>query len=88
MDLFIADNFTNGTPWYVNKIFIPGVLATTTSLASATSLEFKIYADNAAKPAGRPRGGGAAPVWQTSVPPGDAKILLTTGAYATWPTSR
>ena len=49
-----------------------------TTLANATSLNFRIYADQAGKPAGYP-GGGSAPVWSLSIAPSDARILLSNG---------
>jgi len=82
---YLADDFTNAAPWTITKIVIPGDgWNGFTGLGSASSLVFSIYADAAGLPAGYP-GGGAAPTWTLSVPPGDAQVALSPGTPSGYP---
>jgi hypothetical protein len=78
---FLADDFTNGSPWTISDIFVPGSgWNGFSSLYNATALTWQIYADCAGVPCGNPWGGGSPPVWTLSLAPGNAQVTITTGA--------
>lgn len=81
---YAADDFdllADGTVTYLqsNGFVLPGGA----TLANATAIRFRIYADNDGVPAGAPRNDGtnvgAAPVWQASVVPGSPGLNIATG---------
>jgi subtilisin family serine protease len=75
----LADDFMNTEPWLIENIFVPGEMYNGgTSLANATTLHWRIYADNGGLPAGYP-GGGAAPFWSLDLPTNDPQVTLLTG---------
>jgi len=77
---FLADDFTNATPWNISKIFVPGDLWNGGStLGNATSLNFLVYANNAGIPTSYP-GSGLIPQWSISLLPGDPQISITAGS--------
>jgi len=77
---FLADDFTNGSPWTISNIFVPGNgWNGFSSLYNATALTWQIYADCAGVPCGNPSGGGSPPVWTLTLAPGNAQVTITTG---------
>jgi hypothetical protein len=79
-DIFLADDFTNTAPWTINTIYVHGnTWNVGCDLTCATNLHFMIYADSSGVPAGDPSGGGDAPLWTLSVPPGDSQVTLSAG---------
>jgi uncharacterized repeat protein (TIGR01451 family) len=80
---FLADDFVNPATWTIDTIFVPGDgWNGFTSLLSATSLTWQIYADNAGVPAGDPSGGGSPPVWTLTLAPTDAQVTVSNGSSA------
>jgi hypothetical protein len=80
-DIYISDDFTNASPWTIRSIFVPGGgWNGFTSLMNATSITWSIYADAGGVPAGYP-GGGSAPFWTITLPPGDPQITLSVGTF-------
>ncbi len=76
---YLADDFVNTETWLIKDIFVPGELYNGgTSLANATTLHWRIYADNSGLPAGYP-GSGASPFWSLDLSPNDPQISLMTG---------
>ncbi len=76
---YLADDFVNTETWLIKEIFVPGELYNGgTSLANATTLHWRIYADNGGLPAGYP-GGGSAPFWSLDLPTDDLQITLMNG---------
>ena len=79
---YAADDFVLPADGAVNYLQSNGfVLPGGTTLASATSINFRIYADNGGAPAGAPRFGtnvGDAPLWQASLPPTNAGLSIAT----------
>ena len=93
-DRYEADDFTTGTDtWSVTKIFVPGgfhdtanpphfpgLPNTNSTLLSAASLNWIIYADNSGFPAGNPVTGlGSSPVWSLSLAPSNGQVTITNG---------
>ncbi len=85
-DSYIADDFEAETYWKISKITVPGAFwaGSNPTLEDATSLNWKIYADNAGKPDGVPTGPeealGNDPVWQLSLDPADEQVALSAGS--------
>ncbi len=78
-DSFLADDFVNVEPWDVSVIFVPGNgWNGFSSLMSAESLTWAIFADNGGIPDGDPRSGGA--VWSITLPPTDPQVTITNGS--------
>ena len=78
-DSYLADDFVNADPWDVYTIFVPGNgWNGFSSLMSAESLTWAIFADNAGIPDGDPRSGGA--VWSITLPPTDPQVTITVGS--------
>ena len=78
--IYFADDFTAAGLWTIDHIFVPGNgWNGFTTLANATALNWKIYADDGGLPAGDPSGAGAPPVWSLSLPPTDTQVTLTNG---------
>jgi V8-like Glu-specific endopeptidase len=76
---YLADDFLNTDTWLIKHVFVPGELYNGgTSLANATTLHWRIYADNGGLPAGYP-GGGAAPFWSLDLSTNDPQITLLNG---------
>jgi hypothetical protein len=79
-NIYLADDFSSSSAWSISSIFVPGTMWNGgTTLASASSLNFAIYASNGGLPAGYP-GGVAAPQWSLSLAPGDGQIALSAGS--------
>ena len=78
---YLLDDFANVQPWNLTAIFIPGLgWNGFTTLANATALNWAIYADDGTGlPDGWP-GGGNAPFWSLSLPPGDPQVTITNGS--------
>ncbi len=76
---YLADDFVNTETWRIEHVFVPGEMYNGgTSLANATTLHWRIYADDDGLPAGYP-GSGAAPVWSLDLSTNDPQITLMTG---------
>ncbi len=79
-DSFITDDFIADQTWAIDTIYVPGVgWNGFTSLMNATTLNWKIYADNGGVPAGDPTGGGAPAVWSLSLSPNDPNVTISLG---------
>jgi immune inhibitor A len=77
---YLADDFSNGSAWTINTIFVPGDgWNGFSSLFNATALHWMIYADCAGVPCGDPSGGGSSPVWSLALPPTDPQVSITNG---------
>lgn len=91
-DSYIADDFVADTYWKISKITVPGDFWSggepgdppNPALTDATSLNWKIYADDNGKPDGVPTGPEGAlgndPVWELSLPPTDTQVTLSAGS--------
>jgi subtilisin family serine protease len=77
---FLADDFIVGSTWNIGSIFIPGSgWNGFSSLTSAISLTWQIYADLGGTPAGDPAGWVSPPVWSLTLPPDDPQVVLSAG---------
>lgn len=81
---YASDDFDLPAPGTVTYVQSNGfVLPGTATLANATALVFRIYADDNGVPAGAPRFNGtnvgAAPLWQESVLPNAAGVSIAAG---------
>jgi len=84
---YLADDFTNGGPWTIRNIFVPGNgWNGFSSLFNATALTWQIYADNAGVPAGSPAG-GSPPVWTLTLVPTDPQVTISNGAPDGFPSN-
>lgn len=84
---YAADDFDLAAPGTVTFLQSNGfVLPGGTTLANATALLFRIYADDNGVPAGAPRFNGttvgAAPVWEASVLPNAAGVSIAAGGVS------
>jgi Peptidase family C25/Propeptide_C25 len=78
---YLADDFTNGSPWTVSAIFVPGNgWNGFSSLLNATALHWRIYADCTGVPCGDPSGGGSPPFWSLNLAPNNAQVTITSGS--------
>jgi subtilisin family serine protease len=81
-DIFIADDFSNASPWLIDEIFVPGDTwgpYGRCNLSCANAFTWEIYADNSGVPDGDPSGGGNPPLWHLSLPSSDSQVTLSTG---------
>ena len=85
---YLADDFTNGSQWTIDTIFIPGDgWNGFTSLFNATALHWMIYADCAGVPCGDPSGGGSPPVWSLTLAPASPQVSITAGTPGGYPSN-
>ncbi len=85
---FLADDFTNAESWLVTGLFVPGDgWAGFTTLMHATALTWQFYADCGGVPCGDPAGGGAAPVWNLTLPPDHPRVTISAGTPGGMPSN-
>jgi len=85
---YLADDFTNGSPWTISTIFIPGDgWNGFSSLFNATALHWMIYADCAGVPCGDPSGGGSPPVWSLTLAPTSPQVAISNGTPSGYPSN-
>jgi hypothetical protein len=78
---YLADDFTNSSPWNIGTIFVPGSgWNGFSSLLGATALHWRIYADCGGVPCGNPSGGGSPAAWSLTLAPNNAQVTITTGS--------
>lgn len=82
---YLSDDFFVTKGWLIDSFYVPGNgWNGFSSLLNATSLNWRIYADNAGFPAGDPTGAGAAPIWSLSLAPTDSQVTISPG-YSGYP---
>lgn len=80
---YLADDFVADDAWSIDSIYIPGGgWNGFTTIATADSLTWTIYADAGGVPAGDPSGAGNPPLWTLTLLPSDSQVAISTGSGA------